>query len=284
MRSVAYSLLFLSLIFFHAFRSGLAKLLMLPAIAGASVLIVMGGSRFTTLLYLVLPVSFFAWSRRWLFCLLALALGIAVVVTVNLEPRLLDSLPESVERSFSGLVFRQQNDAAPLDTEGSNEWHSSLRQEGYDRWTQSPLTFLFGYGLRPSPDYAETKQYSLDAKTVVGLAANLGAYESALWTVLGVLGTLGFTLYTFLYLHFWWRLWPYFWSRPHGTIAEGVLFWAVYSSFLWFVTGYFQGGFPGFDIFLLVLSWALVEDGRLPLEKTAAEDEVLLDLEKEPAS
>jgi hypothetical protein len=283
MRSVAYNLLFLSLIFLHAFRSLLGKFLMLPVMAGASVLIVMGGSRFMTLLYLVLPICFFAWTRRWLFCVFALGLGVAVVTTVNLEPRLLDSLPDSVSRSFAGLVVRPVNDVAPLDTASSNEWHSSLRQEGYDRWTQSPLTFLFGYGIRPSPDYAETMQYSLDAKTVVGLAANLGAYESALWTVLGVLGTAGFLLYAFLYFQFWQRLWPYFWQRPRGTIAEGMLFWAVYSSFLWFATGYFQGGFPGFDIFLLVMAWALVEDGRLPLEKTENEDEFLLDLGQEPA-
>jgi hypothetical protein len=188
-----------------------------------------------------------------------------------------------VVRSFAGVILRPEHNVAPLDTESSNEWHASLRQEGYDRWTQSPFTFLFGYGLRPSPDYAETMQYSLDTKTVVGLAANIGAYECAVWTILAVLGTTGFLIYTFLYIQFWKRLWPYFLRRPRGTLAEGVVFWSIYGSILWFGTGYFVGGFPGFDIFVLVLAWALVEDGQLTLEKTENEDDFLLDLGGEPA-
>jgi hypothetical protein len=70
MRSVAYNLLFLSLIFFHAIRSLLGKLLLLPVMVCTSGLIVMGGSRFMTLMYLVMPVAFFAWSRRWWLCFL----------------------------------------------------------------------------------------------------------------------------------------------------------------------------------------------------------------------
>jgi hypothetical protein len=283
MREVAYSLLFISLIFFHCFRSWIAKFLILPVAAFSSGLIVMGGSRFMTLMYLILPVVFFSWARHWWLCFLAVVIGAGTVTTLNLDPQLLDLLPNNVQRSFAGIVIKPESAAPVLDTESSNEWHSSLREEGYERWTQTPLTFLFGYGIRPSPDFSETKEYSLDAKTVVSLSANIAAYESALWTVLAVLGTLGFMLYLFLMFWFWKRLWPYFVRRPRGTIWEGFFFWGMYGSFLWLATGYFQGGFPGLEIFLLVLALALVEDGRLPLEKPEEEDDILLDLGEKSA-
>jgi hypothetical protein len=289
MRFVAYNLLFLALIFFHAFRSWFAKFSMLPVIGFASCLIVMGASRFMTLMYLVLPICFFAWTRRWWLCVVAVLFGSGIIAAVNVDPHLLDSMPENVARSFSGFILKPDVTPVQEGTEGSNEWHSSLRQEGYERWTETPLTFLFGYGIRPSPDYNATREFSLDSKTVVGMAANLGAYECGLWTVLGVLGSIGFVLYALLFIQFWKRLWPYLRRRPRSTVWEGLFFWGLYSSFLWYATNYFQGGYPAFEIFLIVVACALVEDGRLPLEEpeemeeAEEREETTLDLGGEPA-
>jgi hypothetical protein len=286
MRFVAYNLLFISLIFFHAFRSWFAKFSLTPIIAFTSGLIVLGQGRFMTLMYIILPICFFAWSRRWYLFLFALLAGGGVFLAVNLNPHLIDKLPENVARSLSGIIiFKQEATETQVAAESSNEWHSALREEGYERWTQSPLTYLFGYGLRPSPDLFETKQYSLDPKAVVGIAANVGAYECGLWSVLALLGLAGGLLYLLFFLQLWKRLLPYFLNRPRNTVWEGLVFWGVYGSFLWFVTCYFQGKFPDLEVFLAVLACAIVEDGRVPLEKPEAEGEedVLLDLEKEPA-
>jgi hypothetical protein len=255
---------------------------MVPIIGFASGMIVMGASRFMTLMYLVLPIFFFAWTRRWWYCLLALVVGAGIISTLNLNPHLLDKLPDSIARSLSGFIIKPEVTDVQAGTVGSDEWHSSLRKEGYDRWTQSPLTFLFGYGIRPSPDFFEVKQFSLDPKMIVGIAANVGAYECGLWTVLAVLGAVGLLLYTLLFLQIWKRLWPCFVRRPRGTIWEGFFFWGAYSSFLWYATCYYQGEFPGLEIFLLVAACALVEDGRLPLEKPEREEEPILDLGEQP--
>ena len=284
MRFVAYNLLFISLIFFHAFRSWFAKFSLTPIIVFASGLIVLGQGRFMTLMYIILPICFFAWSRRWRLCLFCLTVGSGLILAVNLRPHLIDKLPDAAARSLSGVIFKPEATDVQAGAEGSNEWHAALRQEGYERWTQSPLTFLFGYGLRPSPDFFETKQYNLDPKTVVGISANVGAYECGLWSVLAVHGLVGFILYFFLFFQFWKWLWPYFVRRPQNTVWEGLLFWGGYSSFLWFVTCYFQGKFPSLEIFLVVLACAIVEDGRVPLEQPEEEEEeIFLGLEKEPA-
>jgi hypothetical protein len=282
MRSVAYSLLILSLIFFHAIRSLVGKFLILFPMASSSVLIIMGASRFMTLMFLILPIFFFAWTRRWWLSFFVFVLAAAAIVTLNVSPHLLDRMPDAVGRSFSGLIIKPEATEAQLGTEGSTEWHDALRTEGYHRWTQSPVTIAFGYGIRPSPDFFDTKQYSLDQKTVVGIAANVGSYECSLWTVLAVLGSVGAVLYTALFIQFWQRLAPFMLRRPRGTVWEGVFFWGTYGSFLWFVTAYFQGKFPSLEIFLIILTCAIVEDGRLPLEKPV-EDEDLPELEREPA-
>jgi hypothetical protein len=284
MRTVAYNLLFICLIFFHAFRSWLAKFTLAPIIGFSSALIALGQGRFMTLMYIILPISFFAWSRRWWLCLPAILTGGGIILAVNIDPHLIDKLPADVTRSLSGIIFKPEATDIQLGAEGSNEWHTALRQEGYQRWTQSPLTFLFGYGLRPSPDLFETKQYSLDPQTVIGIAANVGAYECGLWSVLAVLGSIGFICYIIVFFQFWRRLLPYLPRRPQNTVWEGLLFWGGYSSFLWLAVCYFQGEFPGLEIFLLVLACAVVEDGRVPLEKPEEDEDILLDLEKEPAA
>jgi ABC-type multidrug transport system fused ATPase/permease subunit len=262
MRGVAYNLLLIALIFFHGFRSSVARNAMLPVMAASSWLIVMGASRFTTFLFLVLPVCFFAWTRRWVLLAVATLLSTGAAIYVNVNPRAVDELPPAIARSLSGLEVGKTASEAQAGAEGSNEWHSSLRAEGYKRWTQSPLTFLFGYGVRPSPDLYETKQFSIDPQEVVGIAANTGSYESSLWAVLAILGVVGYAFYFFLSLHFWRKLLPIFLQRPRGTITEGVIFWATYSSVMWFVTGYFQGGFPAMETFLLVLATDVIADQR----------------------
>ena len=261
MRSVAFSLLIISLIFYHSSRSWLGKFLLLPILGFASGLMVMGASRFMTLMFLVLPICFFAWSRRWIFFVIAGVIGGGVVLFVNIFPETLDQMPPAMGRSLSGLIVKSGASEVQRGTQSSDDWHSGLREEGLRRLMQSPATFIFGYGIRPSPDLYETKQFALDPQAVVGIAANVGAYESGLWAVLGVLGVLGFVLYVLFFLHFVRRIMPAFLRPPQGTLEEGILFWGCYSVLMWYATCYFQGGFPGLEVVLIILAADLIDDG-----------------------
>jgi hypothetical protein len=247
MRAVAFSLLIVCLIFFHSSRSFLARLTLPPVLAMTGALMLMGASRFMTLLFMILPVSFFAWRRNWFVCFLAGFMAAS---------------------SLSGFIWKPEVSSAAGATMASNQWHRGLQAEGFRRWTESPWTFLFGYGLRPSPELFETNQYYVDPQTAVNISANVGAYESGLWTVLGLVGSLGFLLYALLFLYFLKRTMPYFLRRPRGTIWEGLIFWACFSSITWYFLSYYEGSFPSLELFLLILAADAVQDGLLDKKET----------------
>ncbi len=175
-------------------------------------------------------------------------------------------LPPVAERSLSGLVLGHNDTGIHVATSSSDEWHQALKVEGFRRLTQSPVTELFGYGIRPSPDLYEVKSFMEDPKAVVELAANTGSYESGFWCVLALLGVVGFSLYTFLFIYLWKQTFPYLVRRPIGTFWEGILFWGCYISVIWYVSSYFAGGFPSMELFLMILAMDVVQDGRLEQE------------------
>ena len=268
MRSVASTLMIVSLVFYHATRSFMIKCFLIPILLFAAIMLTMGAGRFATFLGLLLPLVFFAWSRRWLPVVLATLLAVGLVGGVNLFPQTLASLPKAPARALSGLIINKEEESSAVsgETEGSDEWHDALHVEGFKRLTSSPVNFFLGDGIHPSPDLYDVKKFSKDQMETVNMACNIGAYESGLLTILAVLGTVGFALYIFTFISLWRQVLPYFFRRPTGTLWEGVLFWGFYSSFIWFVVAYFQGGAPSFEMVVLLLAVATVHDGKLNQE------------------
>jgi hypothetical protein len=262
MRTVAFNLLLVSLILYHASRSMIGKLLLLPVLVFSSGLMLAGQGRFATLMFLLLPVCFFAWRRSWLIFFTSGLVAAGLIIFINTSPQVVDQMPPYMARSLTGFILKPNVSSVEEGTVSSDEWHSGLRDEGLHRWTESPFTFLFGYGIRPSPLLYETKEFQLDAKTAINTSANVAAYESGLWTVLAVVGAVGFLFYFFLFFHFWRLTLPYFLRPPSGQMWEGFLFWGCYSSLAWFATCHFQGGFPSLELFLIILATDLLDDRR----------------------
>ena len=263
MRAVALALLMNTLILFHISRDVLIRGFLLLFALAASVLVIMAGSRFSTLTMFFLPVAFFSWTRNWLPVILAGSVAIGLVGFVNLYPAFLDEIPPIAGRSLSGLVIGREESGIHEATRSSDDWHNALKVEGYHRWTQSPTTFLLGYGIRPSPDLYDVKSFSEDPKAVVGLAANTGSYECGFWTMLALFGAVGFGLYTLVFIALWRQTLPYLFARPQGTIWEGILFWGCYISMIWYVVCDFEGGAPSVELLIMILALDAVQDGHL---------------------
>lgn len=266
MRTVASILMVVSLIFYHATRSFIIKSFLVPILLFSAVMLTMGEGRFATFLGLLLPLAFFAWSRRWMLVVVATLLAGGLVGGVNLFPQTLASLPKGPARALSGLLFDKQSSDVTDATGGSDEWHDALHVEGFKRLTSSAVNFFLGDGIHPSPDLYDVKRFSRDQAELVTMASNIGAYESGLLSILAVLGVVGFVLYILTFISLWKQVLPYFFRRPTGTFWEGVLFWGFYSSFIWFVVSYFQGGAPSFEMVVLILAAAAVHDGKLNQE------------------
>jgi hypothetical protein len=266
MRGVGFSLLTVVLVMWNCYRSILQRLALAPVMIGACALVMMGQGRFATFMMMMLPAIFFAWARQWFLLLIAFGAGFGIFVSVNLAPQLLDQLNPAVARAVSGVILTTKTADVQIAAQASDDWHNALKVEGYRRWTLTPMTFLFGYGIRATPDFYSETTGKMNSQLYVERAADLGAYECSLWLVLGVFGATGMTLYTLLFLYFWRQVFPYFLRRPIGTFWEGMLFWGVYASVSWFVVSYFEGGFPAVELVLMIIAADAVQEGKLERE------------------
>lgn len=263
MRYVAFMLLTSALILFHSTRSIIYRAALLPVFAFACILVVMGEGRFATLVMLMLPTAFCAWSRRWALLFLVGTLSVGTILFINAAPDTLNSLPRQAGRALSGLVFSKNASQEDFETEASDHWHQALREEGYKRWTSSPADFLFGDGITPSFDLYDQKKFKEDPETAVKNGANIGGYESGLWSVVGLFGVVGFGLYLLLFIRLRKDVLPYFFRRPKGTFWEGIVFWGCYSAITWYLVCYFQGYSPEFEMLLMIIAWETVNEGKL---------------------
>lgn len=275
LRSIAFNAMFVLLIFFHSSRSLAWRGLLCLLICVSAYLVMLGGSRFMAALMLLSPLAFFIWSRRWVLIVSALTVVIGFISIINIVPDSVRQLPDLAQRSLSILIVTNKSIAAEQNTEGSDTWHQNLKNEGYRRWTLTPLYFLAGYGVRPSPEFYNRldTDVNLDKERVIAISANEGSYESGLWTELAVLGIVGFTLYLLLFIALWRRVIPYLRRKPRGTLNEAMVFWGFLISIMWYLGCNFSGAYPGLELFLMILGWCIVQDeaasGPVPAQAPA---------------
>lgn len=205
--------------------------------------------------------------KRWL-TMAALGLAFALLfATFNFFPGILDAMPYRVERGLSIMVFRAdaQRDIHD-DVRGSDEFHTTLRAEGLRRWTADPKNIAVGTGIKPfdvgsvlNVGRFEVDQFSL----LTQMCADNGGYESALWSVLAVLGAVGFFLYAGLLLPWLRQLFLAVRSRKWRGEQFIIIAWACASIATWFVMMNFYGSYPSFEIFFAILSMAVIADRRI---------------------
>jgi hypothetical protein len=260
MRTVAFSLLLVTLVLFHSVRGLIPKILLGLLVPASAVMVVMGQSRFNTAMMMTLPIVFFAWTRRFFLLFLSFSVCLGIFSFVNVFPQSIEKLPPEAERALSGLIVKKK--VMVQDTAGSNWWHNSMHQEGFDRWTESAKTVLFGYGIRSTPDLYQQVSFNMYPQLYVYQAANLGAYETSLWTMLGLFGVVGCGLYTCLFIYFWRQTLPYLIRRPQGTFWEALLFWGCYISLNFYLVSYFTGDFPSFELVMIIIAADAIQDGK----------------------
>jgi hypothetical protein len=97
---------------------------------------------------------------------------------------------------------------------------------------------------------------------LVQMVADNGAYESGLWAVLAVTGTVGLLLYSCLLLPWLWQFFTVLRRQRWRGEQFIIIAWACASIATWFAMMNFYGSFPSFEIFLAILALALIADRR----------------------
>lgn len=215
-------------------------------------ILLLGGGR-AALVSGALYIMLWLIANRRIFLVSLLSITALLLISIiNLEPNCLKYFPYQIERSLSGFIlderYAEQYFGGGV---GSNDWHGYLREIAFTRWTDSPTSFIFGYGIRPfeqiTTGYSPEQIMYLYAMS----AANTGAYEKTLWTILAVTGLLGLCLYMWVIGYYL----KYFLSylRIHSklvSLEDFTIWWAAASLIVTTITSGISGGFIGFPLLL----------------------------------
>lgn len=266
LRASGTMLVILSSLMLIATRGAIARVgHALVAVAAAFACLV-GGSRAQIVALLLYPLILCVIFRKWTQLLVSMALAGLLIVAVNLSPLSLETLPYRVQRGLSVLIISPTVEIdVQMDVKGSDEFRRVISAEGQKRWTEDAKTLVFGTGIRRFDELATMSAmwFEMDAFTLlIQSSADVGAFETSLWTLLAVLGIVGFGLYAWLLALL---------SREIvAVLATSVLHgadyviaaWAGLALISWFFTFWLFGSYPSFEIFLGILAKGMIEDFR----------------------
>ncbi len=269
LRSSGYMLLFLSGLMLVTTDSPIAKVWHGFTFVVSAYAWLLGGSRAQVAGVLILAFILLIIFRKWFQITIAVTVVAILVALLNVSPTIIEPLPYRMQRGLSVLIVGSTPQVdVQMDIRGSDQFREVISNEGLVRWTSSWQTMFVGVGIRPFDENATfmASRFEVDAFTLmVQSSADVGAYETGLWTVLAVTGGVGFLLYAWLLVSF---------SREivrairAGHLRGGELVicaWAGCSLIGWFFTCYLYGGFPSFELFLGFIAMAVVEDRRRQL-------------------
>ncbi|MEP6820923.1 MAG: hypothetical protein ABI946_01090 [Chthoniobacterales bacterium] len=208
-----------------------------------------GAGRGSLVLLALAPISIAFLYRKVVPILLLLALIVSVVAILNLDPAFLNRLPEGAQRSLSVVLVDKTQAAGYSGTSASDLWHADLRELGFQNWTRSWHSFIFGTGIRPF-DSAMNEQVA--GKTtwqdLIASSSKVGAYESGWWTVTAVTGLLGLVSYLLVFSYLLRRLVPILWKEKVADHRHAFAFLGVFGIVNWLALGWGNGSFPGVEI------------------------------------
>lgn len=274
LRASGYMLLFLSGLMLVTTESPLAKVWH-GLIFGISFYAwLLGGSRAQVAGVILLGFLLLVIFRKWIQVTVLGALVAIVLAVINVSPTVIEPLPYRIQRALSALIVGSTAVVdVQMDVKGSDQFREVISTEGYNRWTSSMTTMLVGVGIKPFDENAtlQAARFEVDSFTlVIQSSADVGAYETGLWTVLAVTGAVGFVLFSWLLVSLGYDCVR---AVQAGHLVGGELAicaWAGCALFGWFLTCYLYGGFPSFELFLGFLAKAVVEDRREEMEERLA--------------
>jgi hypothetical protein len=228
----------------------------------AIALTAMGGGRVMVAMICLIPLVLAFLRRRFGWVAIFGTIVLMLIIVLNRYPDSLYRLPETARRSLSILV--SESSTRWLDWHDmnriSNLWHQRLGNLGFERWTSTPVTFLFGNRVEPFDEAYNA--YSATWETKADIAAKMGLYESGLWTVLGLAGIVGFLSYARLFVFLLKGPFRLIHSGAGSHPAHALAFIALVSITLWIVFSWISGGFPSYELLMAFFAKAAYEDSR----------------------
>lgn len=224
--------------------------------------LLLGGGRTSIGMFLCLPVMVAVILRRYLLLTGVVTVLGTMIVYLNLNPTVIEGLEFRMQRTIAVLIFKRGAVEAQRVTESSDLWHSRLREIALERWSRSPITILFGVGVRklepiqPSPSLPGAVLWDMQIQA----ASDSGAYESGWFTVLASMGVVGLVLF----ISILWVLLKgplvYLTKKGMQGYEGGICFLATYFVLTWFLFGWIYGGYPLIEIVFGIIANAALQD------------------------
>jgi hypothetical protein len=224
----------------------------------------LGGGRIAILYVMCILLGSALLYRRFIWIILITTLLAAFVLLLNIQKSIIYVFPEPMQRSLSVLVFEKGSVDAHEGTELSDKWHGMLQKAGYERWTESVGSILFGHGLRPfDPGFFDKNAGGMEYfYFMVKVATQTASFEAGLWTVLAVFGLTGLILYLNVFRFLLADALPNLWRNKICDYNHAFYFLASYHVITWVVFCSKAGTYPS-----TALMFAL-------FAKTAHDDEI----------
>lgn len=168
--------------------------LMLGLIGLAFVGSAASGGRLAFASVFLVVALYLALKRQWNACA-ACAAGLVLLILISTKsPEFVSSLPITAQRALSPLNLGD-SDIKRRD-ETSNQWHRELREDSFDYWTESWVTFLFGHGYG-GWDYSLSgdENWNRDFEYAKKIAVQMGHTENAFSSITNIFGLTGLLLY-----------------------------------------------------------------------------------------
>lgn len=189
---------------------------------------------------------------------------ITLIIFINFNTRILNILPHNIERALGGFVL----DKKYLEYHfgggvGSNDWHNYLKEIAYSRWSETPISLLFGYGIKPHEKLTTAYTPEEIMYRYALSAANTGAYEKTLWTILAVTGLIGIFLYIWVFVFYLKRFLFYLrYSNNKDRASMTLILLATTSLIVTVFTCFIAGGFVGLPLVFSAIAYKILVDSE----------------------
>ena len=246
------------------FKKGFVSRLFHGAVFLASFVAVLFGAGRTALVLICLaPILAAVLYRRIIPILFSVVAAGGLLFTLNAFPTVLNGLPFLAQRSASILLLDKGEAAKYGLATGSDEWHATLREIGFKKWTKDWNSFVFGTGIRPYDQaIAEFRMGATTNEDFLASSAKVGAYESGWWTVIAVTGLVGIVSYVSVLLYLLRRLLPVLLRDKVRDHRRAFAFMAVFNIVIWLGLGWTNGGFPSTEIMFGFLALFALDDEK----------------------
>jgi hypothetical protein len=254
--SALYQMLFGIVLFYHL-QARWAKTSMMAFIIAMFILVMFGEGRVSVAMAASTFLFWILLARRMKLLIFVLPLLFVSVSLLYGDIHVLSQLPGEMARAISFIPGLESQ--LLYNVEASNNWHFDLMYLGFQRWSSSFTSLVFGNVIDPAGVYLFLK---LDYFSQMIVAASTGRYESSLWTILGTLGIVGMICYIWIFAFLFREIVPVVIKEGVRSVNHAVYAIAIISLLLMILFGWIRGGFPGIELLLGVMAKAVYEDNK----------------------